>query len=170
MNERVKTAVAAAQSGLFATSALLAVPMAAVAQPGTEAALSETSAAAVQSASASAQDAASIASAPPVVGRLTYTQEVVTPNDAIRAVFRGAVAALCSGEAEFGSADYAVEVSGEGLDRDVVVTPKTFSTPEKTTLILGCTCAANIPGGGASINAEVTGVPFEQILQTAGAR
>lgn len=170
MNERVTTAVAAAQSGLFAASALLVVPMAAVAQTGADAAPSESSAAAVQPAPANAQVATSLASVSPVVGHLTYTQEAVTSNDAIRTVFRGAVAALCSSEAKFGSADYAVEVSGEGLDRDVVVTPKTFSTPEKTTLILGCTCAANIPGGGASINAEVTGMPFERILQTAGAR
>ncbi len=95
--------------------------------------------------------AAETAGVQEVVGQFSYDQGVVTSNETIASVFAKAAATLCQATAM--EATVAEMAEEEGAD----------------SYMIGCSCASNLPGGGAIANAEVSGISLASLATMAGA-
>ncbi len=100
----------------------------------------------------------------PVQGDFSFTQNATTGNDEIAGIFSKAAATLCDSLPLYG-----VEQSGTDLGLSMPGTDVSVDLSDAEALdiqdrILGCACATNMPGGGAIMNAEVSGVTFESLL------
>ena len=121
----------------------------------------------VEGTSATAQSP--MVSVPNVSGGFSYQQSIVTPNWKIAEVFQKAANALCNATTELtvtAAADWTLTVSGDVANAYTATLGELAADDEQTTL-MGCSCAANAPGGAAVINAEVTGVPLATIVERA---
>lgn len=110
-----------------------------------------------------------VVSVPNVSGGFSYQQSAVTPNWKIAEVFQKATSALCNATSEFtvtAAADWSLTVSGD-VERAYTATLGELAADDEQTTLMGCSCAANTPGGAALINAEVTGVPLAAIIERA---
>lgn len=107
-------------------------------------------------------------SAPIVEGVFSFTQEAVTSNKEIGAVFAKAAAVLCqtmAGEAI--SSAPSIAVGGDVVSSFTATVTDMAEGDGAVSYVMGCTCATNVAGGGAIANAEVEGVALESILAQA---
>lgn len=156
--------------GAFAGAAMLAVTGAAsvvpaVAQP----VAADAPDAAVAVADASAKTVA--AKAPVVSGDFAFAQDVITPNDTIGTVFAKAAATLCqcaTQEAATCCAS-AIAVGGDVTSAYSATVADMAAGDASTRVIMGCSCATNVAGGGAIANAEAEGVTLESVYAQAQA-
>lgn len=110
-----------------------------------------------------------LVSVPNVEGEFAYQQSIITPNWKIAEVFQKATNALCNASSELtvtAASDWAIAVSGD-VAYAYEATLGELAADDEQTKIMGCSCAANAPGGAAVINAEVTGVPLAAIVERA---
>lgn len=110
-----------------------------------------------------------VVNVPNVSGGFSYQQSVVTPNWKIAEVFQKAANALCNATTELtvtAAADWSLTVSGD-VENAYTATLGELAADDEQTTLMGCSCAANTPGGAAVINAEVTGVPLATIVERA---
>lgn len=160
MSQSKKTALAA-----VAAVSLVVTPATAFASQAADAAdLGATEGAAIAVA-----DEAAGAETVKVQGDFSFTQNAVTPNAVIKAVFQKAAAALCGQEGELtvaDAADWAITVSGD-VQQGYTATLGELAGEDEEAVIMGCTCVSNGAGGPAAINAEVTGVPLAEIIARA---
>lgn len=154
MIESKKTFGAIAGSALLASAGVLAVAPMVVDTNDTVALAAE---------NATQTEAEAVA----VEGTFSFTQNAVTSNAAIAGVFNKAAAAVCANMPEYG-----VEVA-----KTIVVsycnicgTEITVSSDDEGSIIMGCACSSNAAGGGAVLNAEVSGMTLASILAMAGAQ
>lgn len=92
-----------------------------------------------------------------VSGEFACTQDCLTPTATISGVFMKASAVLCQSMAQavtVGGADGYV-VSHDG---NAVYVEAADGDGGKQSQIMGCSCASNVPGGAAVMNAQVGGV------------
>lgn len=102
-----------------------------------------------------------------VEGSFAYTQDTVTDSASIAGAFRTATNAVCSSLPNYGAIFAAIAVSngsGDSFEANV----EELSEECGESHIMGCSCASNVAGGGAIINAEVTGVPVASLASMAG--
>lgn len=147
------------KAGAVAGSVMLAgAAMAGIAQPALAAGAETNDNVALQAESASATVADSGVQVDKVRGSFSYDQNTVSSTSTVRNAFAKAAAVLCAG-----LPDYHVEgtgvirVIGNGASFDATVDDLAADTDQDTYLI-GCACSTNGPGGGAIINADVSGV------------
>lgn len=106
-----------------------------------------------------------------VEGDFTFTQDAVTSNEKIASVFRTAAQSFCAA-APWYSADQQginIAVGGDVPNGYTANLSEMSDEGESATQLMGCACSANIAGGGAAVNAEVSGVPIATLLEKAGA-
>ncbi|MED9827104.1 MAG: hypothetical protein UFX72_02320 [Adlercreutzia sp.] len=116
----------------------------------------------------SVEQAAAIPGVSSVQGVFTYDQDAVVSTRAIAEVFHRAAAALCTGLPQY-------EVDGQGGVVCVKSPGAVFSatvqdmTEEEgvSCRLIGCSCASNGPGGGAVMNADVSGVALAAVAAMA---
>lgn len=98
-------------------------------------------------------------------GSFSFTQNCISSTSQIREVFSKAASALCASLPE-----YACAVCGSPL---IVSGPQgpifegtldQASDEGETSLVIGCSCATNVAGGGAIVNAEVSGVDIATLV------
>lgn len=100
----------------------------------------------------------------PVQGDFSFTQDATMDNKTIAHVFNKAAATLCTSLPlyEVDEANSGIAISGpEGYASIDLANDDTLGTQAR---ILGCACATNMPGGGAVMNAEVSGVTLESVF------
>lgn len=105
----------------------------------------------------------------PVEGAFSYDQGVVTSTQAIAEVFNKAAASLCAALPQ-----YEVDAQGRVLcvkspGTSFSATVEDMAEEGAESYVIGCACASNGPGGGAVMNAEVSGVSLEAVADMAGA-
>ncbi|MEG0323239.1 MAG: molybdopterin-dependent oxidoreductase [Raoultibacter sp.] len=104
-----------------------------------------------------------------VSGSFAYQQGAITSNHAIAQVFQKATNALCSADKELtvtAASDWVLSVTGD-VENAYTATLGSLAQDDEQTTLMGCSCAANLPGGNAVINAEVTGIPLATIIERA---
>lgn len=106
-----------------------------------------------------------------VEGTFSYSQDAVSPNSEITGVFGKAVASLCASMPNYtiDRIDKAIEVNGPAKSFSATV-DQMAESEGATQHIMACSCASNLPGGGAVINAEVEGVSLESVARMADVR
>ncbi len=113
------------------------------------------------------------ASAEAVQGDFSYTQTLVSSNDAIARAM-GAAAYLCGNGAFEGdeftgdATQWPIAIGGDVQNSYVATVAELQADPEAQKSIMGCSCAGNPADGSASVNAEVTGVAVAHLLEMAG--
>ncbi len=160
MNAKVVGAASAAVLLAGSGAALAAVPaMAVPAEGGVQAAVAAAGQGTVGTAAVPAKT---------VSGRFLFTQEMTTTTDVIRTVFAKASAVLCSSLPQYGMADAGAPVTVTGPDGAVLGTLDELAGDEGSTIMVGCACATNSPGGGAIANAGVSGTTLAALLAAVG--
>ena len=152
--------------GAFAGAAMLAVSGAAAVVP----AVAQPADAAVVADQASGKQAAATGVAN-VQGTFSFAQDVITANDTIGTVFAKAAATLCqctTQEAATCCAS-AIAVGGDVANAYSATVADMAGNDASTRVIMGCSCATNVAGGGAIANAEAEGVTLESVLAQAQA-
>ncbi len=151
--------------GAFAGAAMLAVSGAAavvpaVAQPADAAGVVATDQAAAAKAGATSAT---------VQGSFTFAQDVVTSNDTISTVFAKAAATLCQCATQEAATCCAsvIAVGGDVANSYSATVAEMAGNDASTRVIMGCSCASNVAGGGAVANAEAEGVTLESVLAQA---
>lgn len=102
-------------------------------------------------------------------GLFSFSQTAITPNWKIAQIFQKASNALCNASSELtvnAPDDWTITVTGD-VANAYTATLGSFAADDEQTKIMGCSCASNMPGGGAVINAEVTGIPLAVIIEQA---
>ena len=97
------------------------------------------------------------------VGVFAFNQDAVTSNRDIATTFRSAATALCASLPNYavrGMAE-AVGVGGPAGAYGVIVGDATAADGD--TVTIGCVCASNGAGGGAAINARVSGTSLRSL-------
>lgn len=115
--------------------------------------------------------AAETAGVQEVVGQFSYDQGVVTSNETIASVFAKAAATLCQATAD-GYGIYtaeAIKVSVAGVPAMEATVAEMAEEEGADSYMIGCSCASNLPGGGAIANAEVSGISLASLATMAGA-
>lgn len=161
MNDKMKTAGVIASAAVLAmgsTSAFAAVADAAPTD-GPAAALEVTDGARAADATAPAR----------VEGSFSFDQNAVTSNEEIASVFVKAATSLCADLPEYSvqQAEGAIRLKLRDQIMDAYVAD--VEAGETTSLVMGCACGTNGPGGGAIANAEVEGVSLAALLTMMGA-
>lgn len=105
-----------------------------------------------------------------VQGTFSYDQSTTTATQAIVEVFNKAATTLCAALPQ-----YAVDAQGRilcikspGLTLSATVDELAENASEES-YIIGCACSSNIAGGGAIMNAEVSGVSVASVAARAQA-
>lgn len=158
------------KAGALAGSAILAsTALAGTLQPAFAADSDADAAQAVEAAvpqEASAVD--SQAAGPQAVrGSFAFTQEAVSGNATISAVFAKAAAALCAGLPQYNLACLCgapIMVAGPDGSVAQATVEDLAADADGKTFIMGCACATNAAGGGAIANAQVNGIAIADIL------
>lgn len=111
------------------------------------------------------------AAAENVQGSFNFDQSAVSSNASISEVFAKASAALCSALPNYGVMNlaHAIVISGNVDSAFEATVSEMASDTEEGAMVMACACASNVPGGGAIVNAEVSGVTLESIANKAGA-
>ncbi len=151
--------------GAFAGAAMLAVSgvaavVPAVAQPADAAGVVATDQAAAAKAGATSAT---------VQGSFAFAQDVVTSNDTISTVFAKAAATLCQCTTQEAATCCAsvIAVGGDVANSYSATVAEMAGNDASTRVIMGCSCASNVAGGGAVANAEAEGVTLESVLAQA---
>lgn len=120
--------------------------------------------------SASANNGSSFVRIANAHGVFAFVQDKLSSNEAIANVFTEAARLLCGSPADdlIGTEPLPIAVSAG--DQQFVASTQDMEGDAPDTRILACSCAANLPGGGAIVNARVSGVSIEAIAATAGVR
>lgn len=103
-------------------------------------------------------------------GLFSFDQNTVTPIDRIAGMFRTAASAVCASIPDYGVAqtDQGIAIGGSAAQNAFAATIDEMADEDGAqTFIMGCACSANGPGGGAIVNAEVSGVSLESIIEMA---
>lgn len=107
-----------------------------------------------------------------VQGTFTFDQTVLSSTADISNVFSKAAAVLCTSMPEYGEArgEEPINVGGD-VGQAYSATLSELADEEGTDAYdMACSCASNVPGGGAIANAEVEGVALASIADKAQAR
>lgn len=106
----------------------------------------------------------------PVMGTFSFSQEALTPTSVISGVFSRAAAALCVSPSYYAtsvsSGQIAVEYNGAVIEATV---DELADDEASVSDIIGCACSSNAPGGGAIVNAEVSGASIALLVALANA-
>lgn len=103
-----------------------------------------------------------------VEGLFSFDQNTVCANEQIAGTFKKAVSALCTSMPHYGIAHFAPFAIGADTN-DVQATLAAASEEGEQSRIMGCACSSNLAGGGAIVNARVSGVSLETLAQRAEA-
>lgn len=99
-----------------------------------------------------------------VEGEFAFSQDVVSPNSSISGVFMKAAAAVCASMPNYCAVcGGLIDVDGQ-FDATVADMADEEGTQSN---VLGCSCASNVAGGGAAVNAEVSGVSLASVYALA---
>lgn len=107
-----------------------------------------------------------------VTGVFAYNQERASSNDQISATFGKASAALCGNKSAF------AELTGEAMGamaqylqpKTALILAQSRSVEGDDFQLMSCVCATNAAGGGAAMQAHVSGRSVASIAQERGAR
>lgn len=107
-----------------------------------------------------------------VQGSFSFDQNTVTSSADIANVFNKAAATLCASLPKYGVAQAAqtIAVSTGGEYGFTAQMGELSGSKGAESSIIGCSCASNVPGGGAIANAEVEGVTLASLAAMAGAK
>ena len=155
---------------LAGTVAMMGVAGSALAAPAAPVPQAALDTAASQAAAQTSDDA--LLSIAPVQGTFSFDQTTLTPTSRIASMFRIASAALCSSlpDYELPQQAWPIAVGGDASDQGFSATVDEMAIQEEArSYIMGCSCASNLPGGDAIVNAEVQGVSLESIARLTGA-
>ena len=166
--EKTAQKIAAASGSALALASLGMGALAAVAAPAApEAAPAPQPAAEVVSAQASP----AVRSAE-VAGTFAYTQAEVTPIAQIASALADAPDYLCAARGgsltNVAAEDWAISVGGDVANPYAATVSELQADPEVQSVLMGCSCQGNPADGKASVNAQVTGVAVNILLQKAG--
>lgn len=103
-----------------------------------------------------------------VEGAFSYTQESVSDNGTIANVFSKAMATLCAGMPNYAVQEVQAIVVRGASSLEATV-DEMASEEGSQSYTIGCACASNVAGGGAIVNAEVSGVSLASVAQRVGA-
>ena len=159
--ETAKRFGAAAGAVMLASSALAGVgtAVAAEAPEGVAPGVSQ-DAAAEQASQATGVSQANVS------GDFAFSQDVVSSNATISGVFAKAANALCASMPDYAvrcACGNVVVVTGDGVSVQANV-GELAEVEDAGGFIMGCSCATNVPGGGATVNAEVQGVALATLM------
>lgn len=159
MTVSVKTIGATAGSLVLLSSGMLA------AAPAIMGAMPQTEAAVAVSAQAEEAYGAS-ESVRAVEGQFSYDQGIVTPNETIFSTFVKAAATLCQSASpeEAAAIAQAIQVRCPSGDRFESTVQDMAGEEDAQSYLIGCSCASNTAGGGAIVNAEVSGVSLASVV------
>lgn len=151
MNLTSKKAAATVGCLVLAASGMAATVPAAAQEPPSQT-VAQTSAS--QSAHAGKAALASVA------GTFAFDQEAVSSNRTISSVFGKAASVLCASLPRYAldGQGRAICVSSPGASFGTAL--EDLAESGTTNITVGCSCASNGTGGGAAINANVSGVPL----------
>lgn len=103
-------------------------------------------------------------------GRFSYTQDVVTPNSTIASVFMTAATSVCASMPQYVASEMGCDISVSAPSGSYVGSVADMSAEEgAAALMMACSCASNVAGGGAIANADVSGVTLETVADLVGA-
>lgn len=111
-----------------------------------------------------------LSEAPNVQGDFSFSQDVLTPSDAIFSLFGTAVTGMCSKPADASDTDagkWFINVGGD-VKQGYSATLAQLAEKKSETRTMKCSCAGNPAGGSAIANADVTGVPLKDVIEMAG--
>lgn len=102
-----------------------------------------------------------------VEGVFNYDQTVMSSHKNISDVFIKASTALCNAMPNYGGVELArvISISGENTPSFEGTLGEIAQQTEEGTMIMACACSSNIAGGGAIINAEVSGVSVASLMK-----
>jgi hypothetical protein len=107
-----------------------------------------------------------------VRGTFTFSQDVTTPNEQIRAAFQKAAASLCDALPTYAAVDadsWSLSVGGDAAKTPYISTLGQIKGESGTQVkLMTCSCTSNAAGGGAIANAYVTGVSIAELAAKAG--
>lgn len=106
-----------------------------------------------------------------VQGAFSYNQDEITPNDKIRSMFYKATTSMCSTLVGYDYGDinnWSVEVGGDVRNPVSATLGELAQSDNAEQKVMTCACSSNQAGGGAIINAEVTGVPLTDLIVLSG--
>lgn len=157
------------KAGALAGSAVLAsAAMAGALQPAFAADAGTVTPAVDAAASQEASGADLQAAGPQAVrGAFAFSQDVVSGNATISGVFAKAAAALCSGLPQYNLACLCgapIMVAGPDGSVSQATVENLAADADGKTFSMGCACATNAAGGGAIVNAQVSGVAIADVL------
>ena len=106
------------------------------------------------------------------VGLFAYTQAEVTPIAQIASALADAPDYLCGARSgsltNVAAEDWLIAVGGDVANPYEVTVAELQADPEVQSVLMGCSCQGNPADGKASVNARVTGVAVNMLLQKAG--
>lgn len=158
----LKTAGSVAGAAVMMGSTLMLTPMAALAMGVDAPAVPVQEAAAAQDTAVADQSVAPAR----VEGTFAFDQGALTTNKDIANIFSKAAATLCEGLPAYGGEVSGGTVKVTNLDANAVCEATVEELAEQTdveNLVVGCACSSNVPGGGAIVNAEVSGIPIAAV-------
>lgn len=107
----------------------------------------------------------------PVEGTFTWDQSTITSNERISQMFSKAVAHLCGSVADLAQDNplqWRLAVSGD-VANAFTATVDEMAAEDSVQDTMSCTCGANPTDGGATITAEVKGIPVTYLIERAEA-
>ena len=107
-----------------------------------------------------------------VEGTFAFTQDEVTPTDQIARALGDAPDYLCGAKGgaitDVATEDWSISVTGDVKAPYQATVAELQADPEVQSVLMGCSCQGNPADGKASVNAQVTGVAANILLQKAG--
>ena len=97
------------------------------------------------------------------VGVFAFNQDAVTSNRDIATTFRSAATALCTSLPSYAVRGMAEAASVSGPAGAYGVSVGDATAADGDTVTIGCVCASNGAGGGAAINARVSGTSLRSL-------
>ncbi len=107
-----------------------------------------------------------------VEGTFSWDQATLTSNERISQMFNKAVAHLCGSVADLAQDNplqWKLAVSGD-VENAFVATVDEMAAADSVQDTMSCTCGANPADGGATITAEVKGIPITYLIERAEPR
>lgn len=154
--------------GAVAGSAVLAAGFALAGAAQVQPALASEADGAVAAAAAEGAQAGAIGAVQvrAVEGDFAFDQVALTPTAGISAVFAKAATALCAGLPDYAlTCACGAPIMVAGPDGVVMqATVADLADGAEGSLVMGCACATNAAGGGAIMNAQVSGASLASVL------
>lgn len=124
-------------------------------------------AATIEAAAREGGDASALNAVDRVEGVFSFNQDGLTETESISRVFVKAAATLCASLPE-DSARTLSQIAVESGTGHFVVTPSEADGDQAASRVIGCACSTNVAGGGAIMNALISGVSMQSIALQAG--